>query len=313
MGPKSAPHHDGQLLPYAGKSVEQVAYCGAQSVMAEARTVIRDRDAGGPADAALTPPTRMQTGQGPATATVPSLVVAAMDAPTTPLGPTEELERVLLQLTPGEQQYVKRAATDPRWRSRLLQLPVQNVVATIRDEIVHREQEQQRIDQFLRRELQWFHVMAGRMAGWADAEDVVQDACIHLLKCIRRMPRSESAKTLTSDGALRALMSTITSRRAFDFLRKKQRKKEHVTADGASLERGDDGSVQRSQAALDVDRLERAYRAMRPIQRIVHVLHHFYEFTARDCAKTLHLTESNVETLIYRATKMLKYAMETKP
>jgi RNA polymerase sigma factor (sigma-70 family) len=241
---------------------------------------------------------------------VQSLMVK--EAPTTPPGPTEELERVLLELTPNEQQYVKRAATDPQWYVRLLQLPVQNAVATIRDETVHREQEQQRIDQFLRRELRWFHVMAGRMAGWADAEDVVQDACIHLLWCIRRMPRSESSKTLASDGALRALMSTITSRRAFDLLRKKQRKKEHVTADGASLEWGDDGSMQRSQAALDVTRLERVYSAMRPIQRVVHVLHHFYGFTARDCATTLNLTESNVETLICRATEMLKHAMEVK-
>jgi RNA polymerase sigma factor (sigma-70 family) len=307
MGPKSAPHHHEQLLspqqresafpeptqriaiqilhvaqtsvsPHGGKSVEQVAYCGTQS----------------------------------ATATMESLVVAATEAPTAQLGRTEELGRVLLQLTPSEQQYVKRAATDPRWCDRLLQLPVPNAVATIRDEIVHREQ-QQRIDQFLRRELKWFHLMAGRMAGWADAEDVVQDACIHLLRCIRRMPQSDSAKTLASDGALRALMSTITSRRAFDLLRKKQRKKEHVTADGASVERRDDGSMQRSQAALDVERLERVYRAMRPVQRIVHVLHHFYGFTARDCAKGLSLTESNVETLICRATEMLKRAMEMMP
>jgi len=80
-----------------------------------------------------------------------------------------------------------------------------------------------------------------------------------------------------------------------------------------------------SQAALVVGRLEYVYRAMRPIQRIVHILHHFYGFTARECVATLAsnvelltesnleaLTESNVETLIYRATQELKQAMEMK-
>jgi len=243
---------------------------------------------------------------------VEQVVVAATETSATPLGSMEKFQRVLLQLTPTEQQYVKHAATDPQWCDRLLELPVQNAVAMVRDEIVHREYEQQRIEQFLRRELKWCHMMAGRMVGWGDNEDVVQDASIDLLRYIRRMPRSESAKALASDESLRALMSTITSRRAFDLLRKRQRRKEHVTADGASVERGDDSSMQRSQAALDVDRLERVYREMRPIQRIVHVLHHFYGFTARDCAKALSLKESNVDTLIGRATEMLMQAMEMK-
>ena len=145
-----------------------------------------------------------------------------------------------------------------------------------------------------------------------------------LLLYICKLPQQKSIDILASDTALRSLMCKITLRRAYDVLRRRKRSREDLTTDEAMVEHGDESAILRSQAQIDVARLEQVYSAMDPIQRFAHILHHFYGYKARECAAMLSaalkelrvdtrdLTEAGIETKISRATKALKRAMEMK-
>jgi RNA polymerase sigma factor (sigma-70 family) len=252
-----------------------------------------------------------------ATQASPSAVVPML-ARQNASGLAQRFDLLLAQLTFDERLYLTRIAerlsgeAGLQWRNRVVAECSERLTADPRD-VIMRELAYQRIDQFLRSNLGRVRMFAARTVGAIDADDVVQEASLDLQQYILKLPWPSSASPLASDASLRSLIFRITSCRVYDALRKKKRAKEQLTAEGAVMDRADDRSMRRSEAALDVDRLQHCYTIMPPIQRIVHVLHHYHEFTARECATMLGLTVSNVETLISRATEMLKNATEIEP
>ena len=170
-----------------------------------------------------------------------------------------------------------------------------------------RREQGELIREFVHQHARALNVLAARLVGRADAEDVAQDAFVNLAKWIQTTPLDEAMACLRSDDGLLKLMCKMTSCRAYDHLR---RRRDELAGDGEQIERTEDRSRVCSQVALDVKRVERAYRMLPPTQRIAHVLHHYYGFTDADLEATLGITKANARTLVWRANLALKGAME---
>jgi RNA polymerase sigma factor (sigma-70 family) len=194
--------------------------------------------------------------------------------------------------------------------------PPFQVQASEREPAVRSEQEDL-IRQFVREHGQQLIELAARMVGRASAEDVAQEAFVRLAKRIERSPLPEVMRLLRSPPDLRKLMFRITACRAYDHLRREYgRAGQRAGPD--ELERAlDEASMERSQRDLgldvSVDAVERAYRALPPMQRLAHVLHHYYGLTDSELAAALETSPSNSRSLVCRATRALRRAMEMDP
>lgn len=193
--------------------------------------------------------------------------------------------------------------------------PVQ-VRASEREPAVRSEQEYL-IRQFVREHGQHLIELAARMVGRASAEDVAQEAFVRLAKRIERSPLPEVMQLLRSPSDLRRLMFRITACRAYEHLRRWYGRADQQAGAG-ELERAlEEASLQRSQHELgldvSVDAVERAYRALPPMQRLAHVLHHYYGLTDGELAAALETSPSNSRSLVCRATRALRRAMEMDP
>lgn len=154
--------------------------------------------------------------------------------------------------------------------------------------------------------------MATRMVGRAHAEDVAQEAFVKLAERIERRPLPEVMALLRSPTDLRKLMCRITACRAFEHLRRREDLIGASNDDRAEIEIGEVSLSQRLQTTLDVERVERAYASLSPMQRIAHVLHYHYGFTDTDFQLTLGISKTNSRTLISRASRALRRALEKK-
>jgi RNA polymerase sigma factor (sigma-70 family) len=137
--------------------------------------------------------------------------------------------------------------------------------------------------------------LAARMVGASSAEDIAQEAFVRLAKRIEEWPLHEVSELLRSPSDLRRLMSQIMACRAYELLRR--RWTDWATAAGAETDHGGDP-------------VERALRSLPPMQRIAHVLHHHCGFSDAELAATLGISKMMSRSLVYRATRALKRAME---
>jgi DNA-directed RNA polymerase specialized sigma24 family protein len=151
-------------------------------------------------------------------------------------------------------------------------------------------------------------VLAARLVGQSDAQDVAQDAFISLTRWIMKKPLPEATALLESPEALRRFMFRITACRAYDFWRARGRREE--LAHGDEIDEVADEAPCDPGLGIDLGRLERAYDGLPPAQRIAHVLHHYYGFTDAEFEATLGLTRTNSRTLVRRANLALRRAMK---
>jgi RNA polymerase sigma factor (sigma-70 family) len=187
------------------------------------------------------------------------------------------------------------------------QLP-QGVEAAGREEQAMRWERDRLVQQFAREHGGQLVQLAARLVGRSNAEDVAQDAFESLAKLIAKRPEREVMALLRTQEDLRKLMCKITACRAYEHLRRRSRI--YLTGNGMDIEPVDSAGLQDSELKLDVERLERAYQNLSPMQRIVHVLHHYYGFTDADVAATLGISKTNSRSMVCRATRALKSAME---
>jgi RNA polymerase sigma factor (sigma-70 family) len=153
-------------------------------------------------------------------------------------------------------------------------------------------------------------VLATRLVGSPEADDVAQEAFLSLLRWVQARPASEVQALLDSQNGVQRMLVRFTSCRAYDLLRQRAHRREQLTASGDESElRGTTAAALPQYLAVDIARLERAYAALPPAQRIVHVLHHYYGFTDSDFEETLGLSKANSRTLAHRARMALKAAM----
>jgi DNA-directed RNA polymerase specialized sigma24 family protein len=154
-------------------------------------------------------------------------------------------------------------------------------------------------------------LLAARMVGRQHAEDVAQEAFVRLAERIAHRPLPDVMALLRSPPDLRKLMYRITACRAFEHLRRRPRWASAAPADDDPVPITDD-AAQRLQVALDAARVERAYASLAPMQRIAHVLHYYYGFTDSDFKLTLGISKANSRTLVCRANRALKRALEER-
>jgi RNA polymerase sigma factor (sigma-70 family) len=167
------------------------------------------------------------------------------------------------------------------------------------------------LQQFVREYGRQLLTMATRMVGWTYAEDVAQEAFVRLAERIERRPLPEVMALLRSPTDLRKLMCRITACRAFEHLRRRE-SPTGALDDRAEIEVVDDSTTQRLHTTLDVERVERAYASLTAMQRIAHVLHYYYGFTDADFQLTLGISKTNSRTLVSRANRALRRALEKK-
>jgi RNA polymerase sigma factor (sigma-70 family) len=150
--------------------------------------------------------------------------------------------------------------------------------------------------------------LAARLAGPRNAEDVAQDAFVSLAKLIDERPHDEVIALLHEPVALRKLMCTITARRAYDHLRQQRRMPPMGSEGSAGSSNGEIPLI--PELRDEIQCVERAYQSLSPVQRIAHVLHCYYGFTDTELADTLAISKTNSRTLVCRATRALRRAME---
>lgn len=175
-----------------------------------------------------------------------------------------------------------------------------------------REEQAGLLQQFVRGYWRQLLTMATRMVGRTHAEDVAQEAFVRLAERIERRPLPEVMALLRSPTDLRKLMCRITACRAFEHLRRRENLTGASNDDRAEIEVVDVSMSQRLQTTLDVERVERAYTSLPPMQRIAHVLHYYHGFTDTDFQLTLGISKSNSRTLVSRANRALRRALEKK-
>jgi len=176
----------------------------------------------------------------------------------------------------------------------------------------HREPQASLLQQFVRAYGRQLLMMATRMVGRTHAGGVAQEAFVRLAERIERRPLPEVMALLRSPTDLRKLMCRITACRAFEHLRRRE-PLTGASNDRAEIEMVDVSMLQRLRTTLDVERVERAYTSLSPMQRIAHVLHYYYGFTDADFQLTLGISRTNSRALVSRANRALRRALENKP
>jgi DNA-directed RNA polymerase specialized sigma24 family protein len=151
------------------------------------------------------------------------------------------------------------------------------------------------------------HLLIIRLVGRHDTEDVTQDAFLSLLRFMLYKPVPKIAELVESENCLGRLFYRLTVCRAYDGRRRRKARRESVTANGEEQDLARD-LAHAPQQPVDVDfvRVERAYAALPPLQRIAHVLHFYYGFTDADFEETLGWNKASARSLVYRANLALK-------
>jgi RNA polymerase sigma factor (sigma-70 family) len=184
-------------------------------------------------------------------------------------------------------------------------------------ELAVRSEQEYLIQQFVRDHGQQLIGLAARLVGRASAEDVAQEAFVRLAKRIAESPLPEVMALLRSSEDLRRLMFRITACRAYEHLRRHYGRAGQAQRSGEIERALDEESLQRAQRDLEldisVDAVEQAYRTLPPMQRLAHVLHHYYGLTDSELAAVLQTSPSNCRSLVWRATRALRAAMEMDP
>jgi RNA polymerase sigma-70 factor (ECF subfamily) len=176
--------------------------------------------------------------------------------------------------------------------------------------VVRREQAEL-LRQFVREHARWLRNLAARFVGFISADDVAQDAFESLICWTRMNPIPKVMELLRSHEDTKKLLYTITARRAYDHFRRRQRRRE--ARDDAEIERREvRQSMERARVDEQIDRVERAYATLSPMQRIAHVLHHYCGCSHAEAAALLEISETNCRTLVCRANRALKSAMEIR-
>lgn len=152
--------------------------------------------------------------------------------------------------------------------------------------------------------------LAARFVGPSNAEDIAQDAFVSLNRWILVRPLEHVMRVLENRGELDRLMRCMTVRRAIEWIRKHRRPNELAAEDPVDAELAGTGWQELPRTAFEMTRLERAYEQLPPMQRVVHILHHYYGHTDTEIAQMLRLTKPCVRTLAARANFALKRAME---
>jgi len=153
-------------------------------------------------------------------------------------------------------------------------------------------------------------MLAVRLVGYEDAEDVVQEAFVRLAIRIRRKPLAETMTPFRSREDLWRLICRDTACLAYNRLRRRQSRADDPA--DAGVERLETSTPnRRRELTPESKQLERAYASLPPVQRIVHVLHYFYGFTDSDLEEMLAISKSNSRELIGRASAALRRAFET--
>lgn len=133
---------------------------------------------------------------------------------------------------------------------------------------------------------------------WAYAEEVVQDV---FLKFYQRAQQYEAR------ASVRTFLVKMTVNQALDYLRSWHYKKE-MLLEGLSIKRNDtlNSTDQLFQAQLEKSELISKMMTLSVQSRAVLYLYYFEEFTTREIAALLKLTEGNVRTRLSRARTQLK-------
>jgi RNA polymerase sigma factor (sigma-70 family) len=175
-----------------------------------------------------------------------------------------------------------------------------------------RQEQATLLQQFVREYRRQLLTMATRMVGRTYAEDVAQEAFVRLAERIERRPLPEVMALLRSPTDLRKLMCRITACRAYEHLRRRAAMMVVPDDDRGEIEVVDVSAQQGMHTTLDVERVERAYASLTATQRIAHVLHYYYGFTDTDFQLTLGISKTNSRTLVSRANRALRRALEKK-
>lgn len=132
---------------------------------------------------------------------------------------------------------------------------------------------------------------------WAYAEEVVQDVFIKFF---------QKADQYDGRASIKTYLVKITVNQAHDYLRSWRYKKE-LLLEGLHIKREDVSTVwQQFQARLDKSELISKMMELPTKSREILYLYYFEEFTAKEIAQLLMLTEGNVRTRLSRARKELK-------
>jgi DNA-directed RNA polymerase specialized sigma24 family protein len=157
-------------------------------------------------------------------------------------------------------------------------------------------------------------VLSTRLVGSNDADDVTQEAFVSLIVWMQDKPVPDLSRLLASKNGVLRLLYRLTVCRAYDHLRRRKARPEDLTP------KGEDGEFPIDPAhgsqphfiAEDIARVERAYAALPPLQRIAHVLHHYYGFTDADFEETFQWNRISSRSHVHRAKVALKRALRTK-
>lgn len=150
-------------------------------------------------------------------------------------------------------------------------------------------------------------MLAVRLVGRADCEDVAQDALLQLLRWIRTRPPSDVLALVRTPNAMLRLVSRLVAVQAYNRLR--QRRRPSVLKVRESVTSEPTARLPTEQSGDIVERLERAYATLPPMQRIAHVLHYYYGFTDVELASMLETSAANSRSLVCRATRTLRLAI----
>ena len=151
--------------------------------------------------------------------------------------------------------------------------------------------------------------LALRLVGGRDADDVAQEAFVSLIRWLGKQAPERGVALLSSPDEVRPLLFTMAVRRAYDVLR---RRRDLLTESGNEIEQASRAREITPELRLEFERLNAAYRALPPLQRIAHVLHHSYGCSDSDLATTLGIPKATCRSLICRANRSLRRAMEIK-
>jgi len=157
-------------------------------------------------------------------------------------------------------------------------------------------------------------LLSARLVGGNDADDVAHDAFVSLLSWMQETPVPEIETLLDSEDGVARLLYQLTVWRAYDHHRRTKRRREDLTAHDERAPAIDQAHAAQPQfLAPDIKRVEQAYAALTPVQRIAHVLHHYYGFTDADFETTLGWNRASSRSLVHRANQALKRAMRIAP
>jgi len=107
-------------------------------------------------------------------------------------------------------------------------LPTRRVAAS-------RQEQERLISQLAREHGSALRILAARLVGANDAEDMAQDAFVSLLRWIKGRPQSQVEELFRSHDGVQRLMCRITACRAYDYLRHRSSRSAVSESDGCRI------------------------------------------------------------------------------